>query len=103
MQFHFLHVLSVSPSVVYPSDTNIFFYSLGLFSVTPSNGEALTTEFEFKASEGWSDADGDALKFQFSYTKEDGTTFFYSPQEESSFKTQLPTGTTFVRNCNNVQ
>ena len=71
--------------------------------MTPSNGEALTTEFELKASEGWSDADGDALKFQFSYTKEDGTTFFYSPQEGSSFKTQLPTGKRVVTNCKNVQ
>ena len=50
-------------------------------------GEALNTDFKMSATEGWSDADGDALKFQFSYTKEDGSTFFYSPQEESSFKT----------------
>ena len=45
-----------------------------------------------KASEGWSDADGDALKFQFSYTTDEGVYFSYAPQDDNVLKTQLPTG-----------
>ena len=63
-----------------------------MFGISPSHGEALNTNFEMKASEGWSDADGDALKFQFSYTTDEGVYFSYAPQDDNVLKTQLPTG-----------
>ena len=38
--------------------------------VEPSVGEALNTNFKLAATEGWSDADGDALQYQFAYTRD---------------------------------
>ena len=63
--------------------------------VTPLVGEALNTDFKMSATEGWSDADGDTLQYQFGYTKDttvDAKYFAFTPQAESSFTSQLPTG-----------
>ena len=67
----------------------------GLFEVSPRVGEALNTNFQMRATSGWSDPDGDALVFQFSYKTESDPSaryFSYSAQEDDSFTTQLPTG-----------
>ena len=51
----------------------MFFNSicLGIFTIEPKEGEALNTDFKMKAAEGWSDADGDALNYQFAYKKDE--------------------------------
>ena len=76
------------------SHGTLLFY-LGVFTVTPLVGEALNTNFKMSATEGWSDADGDTLQYQFAYTSDttaDAKYFSYTPQAESSFTSQLPTG-----------
>lgn len=60
----------------------------------------MNTDFEMNAVEGWSDADGDTLRYQFAYIRDndpDAKYFSYTPQAESSFATQLPTGNLTVR------
>ena len=58
------------------------------------------------ATEGWSDADGLTLQYQFSYTKDTGADakyFSYAPQASLSFITQLPTGNVTIRvRCINI-
>ena len=60
----------------------------------------MNTDFVLSATEGWSDADGDTLQYQFAYTTDTGADakyFSYTPQAESSFTSQLPTGNLTVR------
>ena len=63
--------------------------------MTPSSGEALNTDFKMSATQGWSDPDGDTIKFQFAYKSDgeaDAKYFSYPPQTAPTFSTQLPTG-----------